>query len=211
MSDPTIERVEFFFDTGCPWTWKTATWLLQTGVEVHWRAFRLEYLLDGPVPDQWAAAAEASAVALRLVESLAAQGRNDDIARFYVALGQSIHDRLEPQSPELIRTIGHSVGLSAEDLQALDDISMDSAVRASFNDATSLTGPGLGSPVLAVTFSDGRRRGMFGPILTGALSSANADKVWQSLTALIGVDQFAETKRGRSLYGELDASLTPHA
>jgi hypothetical protein len=166
--------------------------------------------MDGPLPEVWAAAAASSAVALRLVESLAAQGRNADIARFYQALGERIHDELVPQSTELVRDVGRTVGLGNDDLLALDDPSLDAAVRASFDDARALTGPGLGSPVLAVTFADGRRRGVFGPILTASVNADEAHQLWDATIAMLHLDQFAEIKRGRGLYHELDASLTPH-
>jgi 2-hydroxychromene-2-carboxylate isomerase len=205
-----ISKVEFFFDPGCPWTWKTATWLRQLPIDVHWRSFRLEYLLDGPVPEQWSAAASSSAVALRLVESLAAQGRNEEIASFYVALGEQIHDQLVAQSPELVRTVARATGLSTQDLDALSKSDLDEAVRVSFRDAQSLSGPELGSPVLAVTFADGRRRAMFGPILTAGLAPTDVARMWEAALTLLDIDQFTEIKRGRGLLHELDKSLVPH-
>jgi hypothetical protein len=145
-----------------------------------------------------------------LSNRFASQGRNDEIARFYETLGTLIHDQMLLQSVDLVRRVANDVGLSATDIQALDDPGFDVAVRASFDDARTLTGPGLGSPVLGVTFADGRRRGLFGPILTGAVSNDDAVRLWNATLTMLDIDQFSEIKRGRGLHHELDQSLKPH-
>src|SRR5262245_28694107 len=90
-----IADVTFFFDPLCPWTWRAARWLMTVSgardLEVEWRSFSLELLhedADEAVPPPL----ETSTVTLRLVEALAAAGRNADAGRFYAALGRRIHD-----------------------------------------------------------------------------------------------------------------------
>lgn len=210
MSQAQPVQVEFFFDPGCPWTWKTAQWLRRTGVPVEWRAFRLELAAEGPLPDVWADAAAGSHLALRLVEHLAAAGRHAEVDRFYAAVGARAHDALEPMSPDLVRAVAAELGIDGEGVAALDDASLDAAVQAAFDDARSLVGPGLGSPVLAVRLADGRRRGIFGPIVTALLDDAEARRLWDATVTLLSIDAVSELKRGRDLHLPLDASLSPH-
>ena len=210
MSSPVAERIELFFDPGCPWTWKTAQWLRRTGVPVEWRAFRLELGIEGPVPGTWATAARGSQLALRLVEHLAASGRHTDTDLFYAAVGERVHEGLQPMSADLVRSVAGDLGLGPDAVSALDDDGLDGAVRAAYDDAVSLVGPGLGSPVLAVTFADGRRRGVFGPIVTAPLDEPDALRLWDAIVTALSIDALAELKRARDLHLPLDASLSPH-
>ena len=154
----TARLVDVFFDPNCPWTWKTAQWLRRTGAEIRWRAFSLEMASSEPVPDMWASAAAASRTALRLVERLAALGRHDDAGRFYAALGARVHDELTAPSVDLVRHTAEGLGFTGDDIAALDDPELDDAVRAALDEARSLVGDGLGSPVLADTTAAGAAR-----------------------------------------------------
>lgn len=124
----------FFFDPACPWTWRTSRWLVRVaearGLSVEWRAFSLAILNEGNVPPQFADAMTASSRALRLVEALRAQGRPEDVARFYTELGARSHDAGNPLAASIVTAAVDAAGLG-EAAPALDDERWDEAVRES--------------------------------------------------------------------------------
>ncbi|TDC79316.1 hypothetical protein E1193_19210 [Micromonospora sp. KC606] len=187
----------FFFDPACPWTWRASRWLVTVaearGLSVEWRAFSLAILNDGEVPPEFAAAMTASSRALRLVEALRAQGRADDVARYYTELGTRTHDAGKPLSAELVDAAVEAAGLGV-DATALDDDGWDEAVRESHALAYASAGPDVGSPVLMVPDAE---RGLHGPILTEVPELDDALRVWDCVLPLLRMPIFHEVKRGR--------------
>lgn len=187
----------FFFDPACPWTWRTSRWLVAVAdartLHVEWRAFSLAILNEGNVPPQFAEAMATSSRALRLVEALRADGRHDDVARFYAELGAGSHDAGNPLSPKIVEAAVEAAGL-VEAAPALDDDRWDDAVRESHALAYASAGPDVGSPVLMVPGAD---RGVHGPILTEVPGTDDALTIWDSLLPLIRMPAFHEVKRAR--------------
>ncbi|MEV5765298.1 DsbA family protein [Micromonospora sp. NPDC052213] len=187
----------FFFDPACPWTWRTSRWLVAVadarGLHLEWRAFSLAILNEGNVAPQFAEAMSASSRALRLVEALRADGRHDDVARFYAEVGARSHDAGNPLSPKIV-----DAAVEAADLQeaapALDDDRWDDAVRESHALAYASAGPDVGSPVLMLP---GAERGIHGPILTEVPGTDDALTIWDCLLPLIRMPAFHEIKRAR--------------
>ncbi|MGK5673220.1 mycothiol-dependent nitroreductase Rv2466c family protein [Micromonospora sp. URMC 106] len=187
----------FFFDPACPWTWRTSRWLVAVAdartLHVEWRAFSLAILNEGNVPPQFAEAMATSSRALRLVEALRADGRHDDVARFYAELGARSHDAGNPLSPKIVAAAVEAAGLE-QAAPALDDDRWDDAVRESHALAYASAGPDVGSPVLMVPGAD---RGVHGPILTEVPGTDDALTIWDSLLPLIRMPAFHEVKRAR--------------
>jgi 2-hydroxychromene-2-carboxylate isomerase len=187
----------FFFDPACPWTWRTSRWLVAVAdartLHIEWRAFSLAILNEGNVPPQFAEAMATSSRALRLVEALRADGRHDDVARFYAELGARSHDAGNPLSPKIVDAAVEAAGLQ-EAAPALDDDRWDDAVRESHALAYASAGPDVGSPVLMVP---GAERGVHGPILTEVPGTDDALTIWDSLLPLIRMPAFHEVKRAR--------------
>ncbi|MGK5441497.1 mycothiol-dependent nitroreductase Rv2466c family protein [Micromonospora sp. URMC 105] len=187
----------FFFDPACPWTWRASRWLVRVAearqLTVEWRAFSLAILNEGNVPPQFAEAMTASRRALRLVEALRAQGRADDVARFYTELGARSHDAGSPLAASVVTAAVDAAGLG-EAAPALDDERWDEAVRESHDLAWASAGPDIGSPVLMVPDAE---RGIHGPILTEVPDLDDALTIWDSLLPLLRMPAFHEIKRGR--------------
>ncbi|MEV4543377.1 DsbA family protein [Micromonospora echinaurantiaca] len=187
----------FFFDPACPWTWRTSRWLVAVadarGLRVEWRAFSLAILNEGKSAPEFADVLAASSRALRLVEALRADGRPDDVARFYAEVGARSHDAGNPLSPKIVDAAVEAAGLG-DAAAALDDERWDRAVRESHALAYASAGPDIGSPVLMVP---GAERGMHGPILTEVPGTDDALTIWDSLLPLLHLPAFHELKRGR--------------
>jgi predicted DsbA family dithiol-disulfide isomerase len=198
-------EVQFYFDAMCPWTWLTSRWLVdvagQRDVDIVWRTFSLPLLNEGRpippallemVPDLVERLAVGSQI-LRLVESLRAAGRNDDIGRFYTECGLRFHVGGVPPDRATLDEAARAAGV-ADQLPAADDEQWDPPLRASLHEAMTRAGPDIGSPVIVL---DGYYRGIFGPIVSPPPEGEDAVRLWDALVTLISMPRFLEIKRGR--------------
>jgi predicted DsbA family dithiol-disulfide isomerase len=190
----------YFFDPACPFTWRTSRWLVSVApardVTVQWRAFSLSILNGDNVPEQYKPMMAASTRALRLVEALRADGRNDDVGAFYTELGMRTFEAGAPISEEIVVAAAEAAGV--EDPKAiLDDPSWDDAVRESHETGFASAGPDIGSPVLQI---EDAARGVHGPILglDGTPAREEALAIWDAVVPLTRSTAFFELKRGRS-------------
>jgi len=197
MPDTSAPTVSFHFDPACPWTWNTSRWLVdvaeQRGLPLTWRTLSLTILNEGnEVPEQYRGPMAASQAALRAVEALRADGRNDDIGAFYTELGRRWHHDGETFSEDTVVAALGAVGLDAY-AKALGDASWDEPLRASLDEAVALAGPDVGSPV--VRLDD---RAMFGPIVSPPPQGEAATALWDAVRVLVAADGVYEIKRGRT-------------
>src|ERR1700754_19900 len=95
----------YFFDPACPFTWRTSRWLRlvapERDVTVHWRSFSLLTLNGDDTPEQFRPVLAASSKALRLVEALRADHRDDTAGNFYTELGNRTHQAGERLTDEI--------------------------------------------------------------------------------------------------------------
>jgi predicted DsbA family dithiol-disulfide isomerase len=188
----------YFFDPACPFTWRTSRWLVgvapERDVTLRWRAFSLSILNGDNVPEQYRPMMAASTRALRLVEALRADHRDETIGAFYTELGNRTFEAGAPLSDDIVVAAAEAAGV-ADPKTVLDDESWDEAVRVSHELAFSSAGPDIGSPVLLV---EGARRGVHGPIIDQEPAREEALAIWDAVVPLARSDTFFELKRGRS-------------
>lgn len=188
----------YFFDPACPFTWRTSRWLVSVAAErdvtLHWRAFSLTILNGDNVPDQYKPMMVASSRALRLVEALRADHRDETIGAFYTEVGNRTFEAGEPISDEIVLAAAEAAGVM-DAKTVLDDASWDEAVRESHELAFGSAGPDIGSPVLLV---EGAERGVHGPIIDQVPDREEALAIWDAVVPLARSNTFYELKRGRS-------------
>ncbi|MGI8435047.1 MAG: DsbA family protein [Nocardioidaceae bacterium] len=195
------ERVTFYFDPACPWTWRTSRWLVDTasrhGVPVSYRAFELSNgaSLD-TVPEQYRAGAVASRQLLRAVEMAHAGEADGIIEAVYTANGTAIHDEGQDPSTELVRQSLTDAG-GQQYLGALSDDSLDASVASARRLAQEHSGDDTGSPVLVLTTAAGER-GFFGPVLAPTPTGEAADRIWDLLLGAAAAPEFFELKCRRT-------------
>jgi 2-hydroxychromene-2-carboxylate isomerase len=187
----------YYFDPACPFTWRTSRWLVavapERDVTVRWRAFSLTILNGGSAPDEYKPMMTASSHALRLVEALAADHRDDDIAAFYTELGTRTFEAGAMLTEDIVVASAEAAGI--EDPKAiLDDPAWDEAVRASHEKAFASAGPDIGSPVLEI---EGADRGVHGPVIGDVPELAESLAIWDAVVPLARSRTFFEIKRGR--------------
>jgi 2-hydroxychromene-2-carboxylate isomerase len=189
--------VTFFFEPVCPWTWRASRWLTAVAearsLDVEWRPLSLLVLNGGP-DEEHGDELIVTHRALRLVEHLHRAGRQADIARFYGALGQLAHEEGFAIDDELVAGAVRFANLGAEGA-ALDDPSLDAAVRASTEAALQAAGPGVGSPVILPSNAE---RGFHGPVLKSVPDKKDGLALWEAVEAMAPIDGFFEIKRGRN-------------
>ena len=205
--------VEYFFDPRCPWTWLTSRWLVEAAAQRHftpsWRAFDLDCISsEEKVPARERSSGEGARIIQRVVEALAAEGRNDDAGLVYTTYGARVHTNGEHADAKVAQEIVEQLTLEGS-AYAVHDEELDKAVEASTIDALSLVGDGVGSPVLAVT-RDGHRRGMFGPIQAPSVTDGRAGALWDAVLMLLQTPEVAEIKRDRGIELPLPPAVRHH-
>ncbi|MGI5128848.1 disulfide bond formation protein DsbA [Pseudonocardia sp. CA-107938] len=184
---------DLWSDPACPLSRLTARWLGVVAearpIDVEWRVMSLKVLnehldVDPEGDDEgylWIPARIATAVRTRFGSAA--------LGRFHDALwtdGEWIGDPADALA---------RCGLPAELAAAGWSTEYDAALRASHAAATALVGPGVGTPILAVTGPDGVRGAVFGPVLTGVPDAAEALRLWDGIVLLAQVPQLRELKR----------------
>jgi predicted DsbA family dithiol-disulfide isomerase len=190
-------EVTYYFDPACPFTWRTSRWLVavapQRDVTIRWRAFSLTILNGGDAPEEYKPMMAASSHALRLVEALAADHRDDDIAAFYTELGNRTFEAGAMLSDDVVVASAEAAGIE-DPGKILGDEAWDEAVRASHDTAFASAGPDIGSPVLAF---EGGGRGIHGPIIGDVPEISESLTIWDAIVPLARSHTFFEIKRGR--------------
>ncbi|OKI05081.1 hypothetical protein A6A06_10525 [Streptomyces sp. CB02923] len=196
-----VTAVTFHFDPGCPWTWRTAQWLVdatgQRGIPLAYRAFDLT---DGVPLDELPArrrpAAAGSRCLLRLAEAAHADGRDALTGAVYAAYATAVHDGDADPSPEVAeRSLADAGGTAYAD--ALHDTALDRPVARARERAQEFSGEDAGSPVTILTAGSGER-GFFGPVVAPPPTGADADRLWDALVGAASVPQFFELRARRT-------------
>ncbi len=132
---------------------------------------------------------------LRVVESVRAAGRGDRIGDLYREFGRRIHH--ERQLDFDVAAVLTTVGLDEAHAAALTDAAFDAAIHASMQDGLGLTGPDVGTPLIAVEVGD-ERVGLFGPVITEFPTGDEALRLWDGFVAMASTPGFFELKRTRT-------------
>jgi hypothetical protein len=94
---------------------------------------------------------------------------------------------------ELLEPLLLDAGLPVDLADALDDATVDDALRAETEEALALTGRDVGTPILHFRPPGGTA--FFGPVISRLPSPDDAGRLWDHVTALAGFGGFAEIKR----------------
>ena len=183
-----MTSLDFFFDPGCPWTWRTSRWVIDVAarrdVDVRWRAYSLDLKNEaGPTTAQGA---------LRVVEAVWADHGDGPIGRLYTEVGARFHDRGDSSLDALAGAL-HAAGLDAGYLAAAHDERWDAEIRWSMDEAIGVVGDDVGVPILVL---DGEV-GLCGPVMDPAPAGAAAAELWDHVVALARTPGFYELERTR--------------
>jgi len=170
-------------------------------LDVQWQPISLLLKNEPPEGSEYRQGAEITHGQLRIMESVRAaaaspEAANHDIHRLYWAFGTQINheqDFLADPADVLAK-----LGLDVTHASAATDEAWDTEIRTRMDDGLSLVGDDVGTPIIALTRSDGQRVGYFGPVITEIPRGDAALRLWDGLMAMFETDGFFELKKTRT-------------
>ena len=203
----------FYFDPTCPFAWMTSKWVRvvqqERGYTVDWRFISL-WMVNADVdyethfPPGYIAGHTAGLRLLRVAAAARARSGPEAVGRFYAAAGGRIFDSPPDPAregsdtgyrgtPGFVAPILADAGLPADLADALDDESFDVVIRAETDEALTLTGKDVGTPIIQFQPPDGMA--FFGPVISRLPEPDDAVRLWDHVVGLVTFPGFAELKR----------------
>ncbi|GHH48069.1 mycothiol-dependent nitroreductase Rv2466c family protein [Lentzea cavernae] len=206
----TDADINFYFDPICPFAWMTSKWIrivqAQRGHTVDWRFISLRLInaqidYDSHFPAEYEAQHTAGLRLLRVASAARELHGREAIGPLYAAFGARILESGpdEGRAPgwqadqDLVAAALAEAGLPASLTAALDDTSRDAEVQAESDEALSLTGKDVGTPI--IHFEPPRGVAFFGPVISRMPDEDQAAELWDHVVGLARFPGFAELKR----------------
>lgn len=208
------DRVLFYFDPICPWSYQTSRWvrrLEELGIiEVDWGLFSLELQNAGTEPEELASAHARSALALRTAVAVREAAGATGVGRFYKAIGRRVHERGEPvEEPATVTAALEDAGLDValceralQDPRTLEQVTIE---HRELRDRSRSFG------VPTIVLDGGEGRAIFGPVISEVPIDDDAVELWRHVSWLVGYDDFSELKRERVAVPDLESVRRRHA
>jgi hypothetical protein len=206
----TDADIRFYFDPVCPFAWITSKWVRMVAAQrdyaVDWRFISLRMInsqvdYDAHFPAGYEEGHTSGLRLLRVAARARAEHGRATVGPFYEAVSSEIFD--SPGAAGLTPAVRGSraftepllaqAGLPADLADALDDARWDEEIRAEGEEALSLTGRDVGTPI--IQFSPPAGTALFGPVISRLPAPEDAVRLWDHVTALAGFPGFAELKR----------------
>jgi 2-hydroxychromene-2-carboxylate isomerase len=202
--------LHFYFDPVCPFAWLTSKWVrtvaAQRDYSVDWRFISLR-IVNADVdyatqfPDHYEEGHTAGLKLLRVCARARAEHGRDAVGPLYSAIGTHLFDTRRDKSlaaadqaaRQLVESALSDAGLPAECADALDDATFDDEIRGETDEALTLTGRDVGTPILH--FRPPTGTAFFGPVISRLPSADEAVALWDHVIALAAFPGFAEIKR----------------
>ena len=207
--------IHFYFDPVCPFAWMTSKWvrLVQSrrDYSVDWRFISLRQInahvdYDTHFPPEYEAGHTAGLRLLRLLDRAREERGREMVGVLYAALGARSFESPPTTgqergdngfdvrgTPAFVAPVLDEIGLPHTLLEALDDDARDFAIRAETDEALSLTGKDVGTPIIHFQPPDGTA--FFGPVISRLPDAEDAVRLWDHVVGLAGFPGFAELKR----------------
>ena len=206
----TDADIRYYFDPVCPFAWMTSKWVRMVAAQrdytVDWRFISLRLInsavdYDSHFPVGYDEGHASGLRLLRVAARARAEHGREVIGPLYEAFSGEIFD--SPGAAGLTATVrggrafveplleraGLPVGLA----DALDDARWDEEIRAEGDEALSLTGRDVGTPIIQFGPPDGTA--FFGPVISRLPAPEDAVRLWDYVTGLAAFPGFAELKR----------------
>jgi 2-hydroxychromene-2-carboxylate isomerase len=208
-------RVEFYFDTMCPFAYHTSRWIREVRamglVEVEWRFFSLEEInRKTDQPHAWERETTWGWTPLRVAAWLRRIDPRlcDD---WYRVAGRALHEEgRRPYERDTAEELLAEIGAPPETWrEALADASTHDDVRREHDTAVGVHG-GFGVPMLV--FPNGRP--VFGPVVIPVPEGDAARRLWDQCVAFADAEGLWEIKRPKTtadidmIKGYFDSYLT---
>ena len=193
-----MSDAHFWFDPLCPFAWITSRWMLEVekvrDIQVTWRVMSLAALNENrDISDDYREFLKNAWQPVRVLIAAEQQHGNEVLAPLYTAMGNRIHQEKQEPTRLMIDSALQEAGLPTELGQAMDDESLDDAVRKSHQEAMDLVGDDVGTPTIKVGDN-----AFFGPVISSIPRGEEAGTLWDGVLAVSGYPYFYEIKRSRT-------------
>lgn len=191
------ETLDLWFDTACPWAWMTSRWGLEVAkvrdIDVKFHVMSLNILnRDKDIPDDYRELMNRALAPMRIVTAAIAEHGDEAAEPLYTAIGTRIHPGGEKDFDKAVSEALAEVGLPAELMQYGESDKYDAALQASHDEALSLVGDDVGTPICRVAGT-----AFFGPVVTPAPKGEDAGRLFDGVLAVASTPGFFELKRTR--------------
>jgi hypothetical protein len=192
-----MSNADFWFDPLCPWAWIASRWILEVeqvrDITVRWHVMSLAVLNeDRDVSEEYRELMKLTWGPVRVCIAAEQQHGSDVLLPLYTALGNRFHLDKAERNRETIEDALKEAGLPLDLADAMDDTSLDKALRESHHAGMDPVGKDVGTPTIhfnGVAF--------FGPVVTPSPRGEAAGKLWDGVVLVAGTDGFFELKRTR--------------
>lgn len=198
MEKAGIREVRILVDPVCPWTYRTARWLLEVrgllAIEILWGLLSLEFINRG-VPDHpMAQKFKANRLAMRVLHIAWERMGNRGLEEAYLSLARYIHEMGMPvEEPDTLVEALKARGLPPGWVdEAKEDESLDARLWDLYSQETSRGV--FGVPTI---FFGNSEVGYYGPVISKVPESQEALTLWRGIEKLVGLSFFYELKRPR--------------
>jgi hypothetical protein len=202
--------LHFYFDPVCPFAWITSKWVrmvaAQRDYRVDWRFISLRIVnanvdYAAHFPPDYEEGHTAGLRLLRVAARVRAEHGRPAVGPLYQAIGTRLFDTprdsklsAKDQSARfLVDPLLADLGLPGDLADALDDNTFDDVIRAETEEALTLTGRDVGTPILHCQPPGGTA--FFGPVISRLPDRDDAVRLWDHVIALTSFPGFAEIKR----------------
>jgi hypothetical protein len=203
--------LDFYFDPVCPFAWMTSKWVRmvaeQRDYAVDWRFISLRIInahidYDAHFPAGYEDGHTAGLKLLRVAARTRIDYGPEAVGPLYLAMGRRIFDSAPDGRPNSLSDQGsrgflepilQDARLPVELVSALDDTTLDPVLRAETDEALTLTGKDVGTPILH--FRPPTGVAFFGPVISRLPRPEEAVRLWDNVIGLATFPGFAELKR----------------
>ena len=195
-----MKKIEFWFDTKCPWAWITSRWITEVAhvrdISISWQVMSLYYLnkdRDG-VGSDYLEHANNALGPLRVITQAAEELGDEIVGELYTMFGSKVHLEKKEYSRDLIVEVLSDLKLPSSLAEAAQNPDLDEKILVSHRRGMSLVGEDVGTPIIAV---DGIA--FFGPVISPAPKGEEAGRLFDGIVTAASFPGFFEIKRTRTV------------
>ena len=208
MASDAQADLHFYFDPVCPFAWITSKWVRRVAAQraytVDWRFISLRLVnanvdYGAQFPADYEAMHVAGLQLLRVAARTRAEEGREAVGRYYEEIGRLMWEGAKPvtgpaaAAPDSLAAVLAAAGLPDSLAGAVGEEQWDAEIGAETDEALSLTGKDVGTPILHFSPPDGTA--LFGPVISRLPSDEEALELWDHVIALSQFPGFAELKR----------------